>query len=136
MCLVIVTIDQRNVALKYEDARRVSSFNFMNSNMSIRQYMSNTCTRRPARIHYLNYATSVLPHATRKPRVWLQTSIQSIVKAKKFTFSCTFKIKNFEGGIIACTQRAGILVCWKYNYKVDTKPVVAFRNSEINSRCR
>ena len=25
--------------------------------------MSNTCTRRPARIHYLNYATSVLPHA-------------------------------------------------------------------------
>ena len=61
--LVIVTIDQRNVALKNEDARRVSSFNFMNRNMSIRQYMSNTCTRRPARIHYLNYATSVLPHA-------------------------------------------------------------------------
>ena len=47
-----------NTILKNKDARRVSSFNFMNSNMSI-HIMSNTCTRRPARIYYLNYATSV-----------------------------------------------------------------------------
>ena len=35
MRLIIVTIDRRDAMLKNEDARRVSSFNFMNYVMSI-----------------------------------------------------------------------------------------------------
>ena len=81
--------------------------------------MSNTCTRRPARIHYLNYATSnsiarrTAAGASRESASGYKFNFDRIVKAKKFTFSCTFKIKKtlfFKGGIIACTQRAGILV--------------------------
>ena len=102
MRLVIVTIDQRNVDIVEEGrrARRVSSFNFMNNNIMSIEYMANTCTRRPARIHYLNLR---LAYSVLKTHASLAT--------KKCTFSCTFKIKNtLKGGIIACTQRAGIFL--------------------------
>ena len=67
--------------------RRVALFNFMNSNMSNTSRIR-ARTRRPARIHYLN---SRLAYCRRRePRTWLQTSI---MKAKKFTFSCTFILK-------------------------------------------
>ena len=49
-------------------------------------------------------------HATREAGPGYK--LRSLNKAKKVSFSCTFKNieKEFKGGIIACTQRAGFLV--------------------------
>ena len=48
---------------------------------------------------------------TRRASLGLATNFDHEMKQKKVSFLCTFKNeKEFKGGIIACTQRAGILV--------------------------
>ena len=74
--------------MKNEDVcapRRVSSFNFMN--MSIH-------------VEYLSELSEILPHKISRGQEAADMTVRCVNKNEK----------EFKGGIIACTQRAGILV--------------------------
>ena len=104
--------------------RRVSSFNFMNMYVNTRRILVRIVRTVPCKIKSFRRArrdarlvNCKISQITR--RASLQSGpgykLQSWNKAKKLSFSYdalnTFKNeKEFKGGIITCTQRAGILV--------------------------